>query len=170
MQWPIFSSASILRHSHSWLCSWVFLFLVLSSRPEWPIFFSAPQFGASAMKRRDHGNTSTHSRPLRVAKFFGVRPASSVAEGWINRRFCKFNLTAKTNPRLQPPIFLYFIHVIIQNPTPVLMNHATRVILNACENARKLSTFALQIIANSYTWSVTFRSISSGLTFAIASK
>ena len=43
----------------------------------------------------------------------------------------------------------YFIQVIIQNPTPVLINHATSVILKACENARKLSTFALQIIASS---------------------
>ena len=43
----------------------------------------------------------------------------------------------------------HFIQVMIQNPTPVLMNHATSVILNACENARKLSTFAFTIIANS---------------------
>src|SRR5258708_24200438 len=54
-------------HRHSWLCSWgipVLVFLDLSSRPEWPIFSSAPQFGTSAMKRRDRGNTSIQSRSL----------------------------------------------------------------------------------------------------------
>ena len=86
-------------------------------------FSSAPQFGASAMERRDRDNTSTPSRSQRIAKYFLPRPASQS--------------------------FPYFIQVIIQNPTAVLINHATSVILNACENVRKLSTFTLQIIASS---------------------
>ena len=89
---------------------------------------------------------------------------------WLCHRFYNFNLAAKPTLVSNPQTFPYFIQVIIQNPTPVLINHATKVILNARENARKLSTFAFEIIASSYTWSVTFRSISSGLTFAIASK
>jgi hypothetical protein len=47
---------------------------------------------------------------------------------------------------LNPP---YFIQIMIQNPTPVLTNHASSVILNAFENARKASTLVLQIIATS---------------------
>jgi hypothetical protein len=45
-----------LWHSHSWLPSWVALLSSPSSRPEWPVFSSAPQFGAPAMERRDRGN------------------------------------------------------------------------------------------------------------------
>src|SRR5580704_9711477 len=68
----------LLWHSHSWLCSWVSLFLMLSSRPEWPIFSSVRAARTSAMERRDHGNTSTRPQPLKSANLFGVlneRPA-----------------------------------------------------------------------------------------------
>ena len=48
------------------------------------------------------------------------------------------------------PLFpsLYF-QLMIQNPTAVLMNHATSVNLNDLENARRLSIFTLAICANS---------------------
>src|ERR1051325_5574706 len=39
--------------------------------------------------------------------------------------------------------------LMIQNPTAVLMNHATRVNLNDFENARRLSIFTLAICASS---------------------
>jgi hypothetical protein len=52
---------AFLWHSHSWLCSWVSLSASPSSRPEWPVFSSAPHFGAPATERRDRGNQSTFS-------------------------------------------------------------------------------------------------------------
>ena len=45
------------------------------------------------MEWRDRGNTSTRARLLRLAIPFGVRPALSVAEGWLCHRF-----TASTQP------------------------------------------------------------------------
>src|SRR5215468_8835077 len=62
------------------------------------------------------------------------------------------------------------LQLMIQNPTAVLMNHATSVNLNDLENARKLSIFALAICASSKIWSVTLRKSSSGSARDTASK
>jgi hypothetical protein len=47
------------------------------------------------MERRDRGNTSTRARLLRLAIPFGVRPALSVAEGWLCHRFYGLNSTTQ---------------------------------------------------------------------------
>ena|SRR5882724_4880583 len=62
-----------------------------------------------------------------------------------------------------------YFQLMIQNPTAVLMNHATKVNLNDFENARKLSIFTLAICASSKIWSVTLRRIASGSARATAS-
>jgi len=51
--------ATLLWHRHSCLCSWVCIFLTLSSRPKWPVFSSAPKFGAPATERRDRDKIKT---------------------------------------------------------------------------------------------------------------
>ena len=64
---------------------------------------------------------------------------------------------------------LSYFQLMIQNPTAVLMNQATKVNLNDFENARRLSIFTLAICANSKIWSVTLRRIASGSALATAS-